>query len=188
MEILRYAALPALPWGTGKGNTTRRLAAGPGWEISSVVLASPARFPALPGTDRSITVVDGEVLELTVEPAAGSDGPAPAVHRMEKFRPLRVPGDIPVAAGLPTGPVAVLSIATERATKGAGIMVTELSRKQPPFLGEGQFAVLLQGSASVTDGGGSTPLGQGDLVAGSPDSQPRLLGRGFAALISVYDH
>jgi len=74
---------------------------------------------------------------------------------------------------------------------GAGVLVAELSKKQPLTLAEGQFAVLLQGKAEAADGTQTDQLAPFDTVAGgaAPAGAThgvKVSGRGFAALISIF--
>lgn len=175
--VIRFPDLPSVPWGKNNGRV-KELAAGPGWRLSIAAIEKPGAFTPFPGRDRITVPVEGELLVLTV------DG---VEHGMERFRPFRYSGDSPAEAALPTGPVTVLNTVADRSTTGASVMVAELSKKNPQTLGEGQFVVLLHGSATVTAPDGSTsalePL---DAVAGGAD-RPSVLGRGFAAIVSFYD-
>ena len=182
--LKRFASLPSRSWGSNAGRA-KDLAAGPagpsgspGWRLSAATIEKSGPFTSFPGTDRITVPVEGELLLLTVD---GTE------HAMERLRPLRYPGDVPVHASLPTGEVTVLNTFVDRDSYGAAVMVVELSRKNPPSLGPDQFLVLLQGSAKAAfDGGDVTEeLELLDAVAGSEES-PAVLGRGFAAVVSFY--
>ena len=92
---------------------------------------------------------------------------------------------------------------TRKDSFGAGVLIAELSKKQPLPVQPDQFLVLLQGQAQVLDGISTRTLAPFDTVAGSSprdqaatgvpgepqDDVPRLpeiSGRGFAALVSVF--
>ena len=175
--VIRFSALPSASWGQNNGRV-KEITAGTGRRLSIASIDKPGSFTPFPGLDRITVPVEGELLVLTV------DG---AEHGMEKFRPFRYSGDSPAEAALPTGPVTVLNTLADRTTTGAAVMVAELSRKNPQTLGEGQFLVLLHGSATVTAADGSTTaLETFDTAVGSAD-RPAVLGRGFAAVVSFYD-
>ncbi|MDO5752538.1 HutD family protein [Arthrobacter sp.] len=190
MEIIRHASLKAVPWA---GGTTRQIAVGPdgagGWDwrlsLADVVKAGP--FSPMPGIDRIITVVEGELIALTV------DGVEQA---LEKYRPFRFSGDSETSATLPTGILKDLNLMTRRGVCKGYAMIVELSKKRPHPVFAGQFAVLLQGSASVSPASPDTDdaaassvpptetLGKFDTVVGAEEA-PEISGRGFLAVLSI---
>lgn len=200
MEIIRYASLKTTPWANG-GGITRQLAAGTvdsltlgsgakgdswDWRISIAEVAKAGPFSVLPGIDRILTIIDGDLIALTV------DGTEQA---LEKYRPYRFSGDSTTSATLPTGSLMDLNVMTRRGVFKGYATILELSKKRPHPVFEGQFAVLLQGTATVsapqTDDAGTSPggpvtLGRFDTVAGAADA-PEISGRGFLAVLSI-DH
>ncbi|MCQ9164809.1 HutD family protein [Arthrobacter sp. STN4] len=200
MEIIRYASLKPAPWANG-GGVTRQLAAGtPGsttlgagakgdawdWRISIAEVGKAGPFSALPGIDRILTIIDGELIALSI------DGTEQA---LEKFRPFRFSGDSDTSASLPTGPLTDLNLMTRRGVFKGYATILELSKKRPHPVFDGQFAVLLQGSADVVqesldDAGNPSgtlvadTLGRFDAVAGAKN-MPHLSGRGFLAVLSI---
>ena len=199
MEIIRYASLKAAPWANG-GGITRQIAAGAGtgtgaewdWRLSLAEVSKAGPFSPLPGIDRIITVVEGELIALSV------DGVEQA---LEKFRPFRFSGDADTPATLPTGALKDLNLMTRRGAFKGYAAIIELSKKRPHPVFADQFAVLLQGSATVSPGStnsqpasddaeASTPapvteaLGKFDTVVGSEDA-PEISGRGFLAVLSI---
>ncbi|MHA7304455.1 HutD/Ves family protein [Arthrobacter sp. TMN-49] len=193
MEIIRYASLKTMPWANG-GGVSRQLAAAPAtdggvdWRISIAEVAKAGPFSAMPGMDRIITVIDGELIALSV------DG---AEQALEKFRPFRFSGDSDTSATLPTGALTDLNLITRRGAFKGYAAIIELSKKRPHPVFADQFAVLLQGSATVSpastdDAGASSAapvtsaeaLGKFDTVVGSKDA-PEISGRGFIAVLSI---
>lgn len=188
MEIIRHASLKAVPW---TGGVTRQIAAGPDpknwdWRISTAEVAKAGPFTPMPGIDRIITVIEGELIALTV------DG---AEQALEKFRPFRFSGDSQTTASLPTGALKDLNLLTRRGAFKGYAAIIELSKKRPHPVFADQFAVLLQGSATVSpaltsdaEASSTAPvpeaLGKFDTVVGSEDA-PEISGRGFLAVLSI---
>ena len=192
MEIIRHASLKAVPWA---GGVTRTIAAGPDsknwdWRLSMAEVAKAGPFTPMPGIDRIITVVEGELIALTV------DGVEQA---LEKYRPFRFSGDSTTSATLPTGALKDLNLMTRRGAFKGYAAIIELSKKRPHPVFADQFAVLLQGAASVSPAAptvsadGAVPaspalaaeaLGTFDTVVGS-EAAPEISGRGFLAVLSI---
>ncbi len=216
MEIIRYAELKAQPWRNG-GGVTREVAShpagapsGPGtrdggwdWRVSIADVSKAGDFSAFPGMDRVLTVLEGELLLLSV------DG---AEHPLEKYRPFRFSGDAAAAGSLPTGDIRDLNVITRNGAFKGYTSIIELSKKRAHPVFGGQLGILLQGQAAVTPGtagagqadvapadvepSGSaagaagtpaepTTLGRYDAVVGSDTDTPEILGRGFLAVVSI---
>lgn len=196
MEIIRYAELKAQPWHNG-GGVTRELRRHPAgsrtgdswdWRVSIADVSKAGDFSAFPGMDRVLTVIDGELLLLSV------DG---AEHPLEKYRPFRFPGDAEAAGALPTGDIRALNVVTRTGTFKGYTSIIELSKKRAHPVFEGQLGILLQGQATAGVDAGSedglttasadarAELGRYDAVIGSDSATPEILGRGFLAVVSV---
>ncbi|MCU1552967.1 MAG: hypothetical protein JWM13_453 [Arthrobacter sp.] len=200
MEIIRYAELKAQPWRNG-GGVTREVASGraaaadtgttpaaPGqdaawdWRVSIAEVSKAGAFSAFPGADRVLTVIEGELLLLSV------DG---AEHPLEKYRPFRFSGDADAAGALPTGDIRDLNVFTRTGTFKGYTSIIELSRKRAHPVFDGQLGILLQGQATVSPGvpgsAAAEPvtLDRYDAVVGSDSGSPEILGRGFLAVVSI---
>jgi environmental stress-induced protein Ves len=203
MEIIRFAELKNEPW-RNKGGVTRELASHPkaasaqdgawDWRVSIADVTKAGDFSTFPGMERVLTVIDGELLLLTV------DG---AEHPLEKYRPFRFSGEAASHGALPTGDVRNLNVVTRSDTYKGFTSIIELSKKRAHPVFEGQIAVLLQGQATVSPGaaedadGGTDAeteaapapepeaLGRYDAVVGSDVRSPEILGRGFLAVVSI---
>ncbi|HSN36430.1 MAG TPA: HutD family protein [Arthrobacter sp.] len=207
MEIIRFAELKPQPWRNG-GGVTRELASHTNaaqdnagqdtswdWRVSIAEVSKAGDFSAFPGMDRVLTVVEGELLLLTV------DG---AEHPLEKYRPFRFSGDAAAAGALPTGDIRDLNVITRNGAFKGYTSIIELSKKRAHPVFEGQLGILLQGQATVTPGTAGTPggdtgaapdaeaaaagptaLGRYDAVVGSDTDTPEILGRGFLAVVSI---
>jgi environmental stress-induced protein Ves len=204
MEIIRFAELRPQPWRNG-GGVTRELASHPqaasfqdgdwDWRVSIAEVSTAGTFSVFPGMERLLTVIDGELLLLTV------DG---AEHPLERYRPFRFPGDADTVAALPTGDIKDLNVITRKGSFKGYTSIIELSKKRAHPLFGGQLGVLLQGQASVSPGyagpssagpssAGSGESGSGepatlsryDAVVGSDTESPEVLGRGFLAVVTI---
>ncbi|MGO4189735.1 HutD/Ves family protein [Pseudarthrobacter sp. TAF60_1] len=201
MEIIRFAELRSEPWRNG-GGVTRELASHPkaasaqdgawDWRVSIADVTKAGDFSAFPGMERVLTVVDGELLLLTV------DG---AEHPLEKYRPFRFSGDAAGRGALPTGDIRDLNVITRAGSFKGFTSIIELSKKRAHPVFAGQLAVLLQGQATVSPGEGADgegadgeaaaapaqpeALSRYDAVVGSDSRSPEILGRGFLAVVSI---
>ena len=200
MEIIRYAELKAHPWRNG-GGVTREVASRPkpgaepgatdagtpqdgawDWRVSIAEVSKAGAFSVFPGMDRVLTVIEGELLLLSV------DG---AEHPLEKYRPFRFSGDADSAGALPTGDIRDLNVFTRTGSFKGYTSIIELSKKRAHPVFEGQFGILLQGQATVSPGdaepGTAEPetLNRFDAVVGSDTASPEILGRGFLAVVSI---
>lgn len=214
MEIIRFAELRSEPWRNG-GGVTRELASHPkaasaqdgawDWRVSIADVSKAGDFSAFPGMERVLTVIDGELLLLTVD---GEE------HPLEKYRPFRFSGEAAAHGALPTGDIRDLNVITRTGSFKGFTSIIELSKKRAHPVFEGQLAVLLQGQATVSAGnlsvsveaaGASEPvtpaeadgdeaaaaptepeaLNRYDAVVGSDNRTPEILGRGFLAVVSI---
>ena len=215
MDIIRYAELKAQPWRNG-GGVTRTIdsgdasaaesgttPAGPApdaawdWRVSIAEVSKAGAFSVFPGMERVLTVIEGELLLLSV------DG---AEHPLEKYRPFRFSGDADSAGALPTGNIRNLNVITRSGVFKGYTSIIELSKTRAHPVFEGQLGVLLQGQATVSPGtAGSETGGAGDgtvapvaaaavepvrlerydAVVGSDTAPPEILGRGFLAVVSI---
>ena len=204
MEIIRFAEIRPEPWRNG-GGVTRELASHPkaassqdgawDWRVSIADVAKAGDFSTFPGMERVLTVIDGELLLLTVD---GEE------HPLEKYRPFRFSGEADSASTLPTGDIRDLNVIARAGAFKGYTSIVELSKKRAHPVFEGQLAVLLEGKASVVPGAAAeeepsdpadsaastTPevpveLERYDAVVGSDARSPEILGRGFLAVISI---
>lgn len=198
-QIIRFADLIPTRWRNGGGTTTEIARGGgrPGahgagedwdWRLSIADVDRAGEFSVFEGMDRVLTVIDGELLVVTVD---GRE------HGLERHRPLRFDGGAPASAVLPTGPIRDLNLITRRGTCSGYVTILELSKKRALPLGPGQLGVLLRGDAVAATGGdpgadasedrpggASVQLARYDTVVGA-EPGPTVSGRGFLAVVSV---
>lgn len=114
MKTLRASDHRQMPWKNGGGVTTEIAVAPPlasvadfDWRISMATVASDGPFSRFDGIDRTLTVLSGEGLELTVEGA-------PLVRLTPAGKPYPFPGDAAALAKLIAGPVTDFNVMTRR--------------------------------------------------------------------------
>jgi environmental stress-induced protein Ves len=110
MRHLPAAGYRTMPWKNG-GGITREIAVFPEagdflWRLSLATVASDGPFSAFPNIDRTLTVLEGEGIELSVE----GSGPA----RLRPGAPFAFPGDLPASARLLGGAVVDFNVMTRR--------------------------------------------------------------------------
>lgn len=197
MEIIRFADLRPQPWRNG-GGVTRELASHPraasaqdgvwDWRVSIADVTKAGDFSAFPGMERVLTVIDGELLLLTVD---GGE------HPLEKYRPFRFSGEAASSSALPTGDIRDLNVIARVGAFKGFTSIVELSKKRAHPVFDGQLGVLLQGQATATAAvteadsapvpapGEPEALNRYDAVVGSDTQTPEILGRGFLAVVSI---
>ncbi|MEE1620023.1 HutD/Ves family protein [Zafaria sp. Z1313] len=190
--VVRFSSARPERWRNGGGTTRVLLAAEADdagarpWRISLADVDRAGPFSAFDGCERVLTVVEGELLLLTVQ---GRE------QGLERHRPFRFDGGAPASATLPTGSVRNLNVITAGGWK-AHVAIVELSRKRPHPVFAGQYAVFLDGAAEAVlpaaeaSGAGSkhAALERYDLVPGAGGyggDAPTVTGRGFLAVVSL---
>lgn len=113
MQILRFADLPARPWKNGGGTTIEYAVCPDGaglddfsWRVSRATVGRHGPFSAFPGIDRTLAVVKGHGIDLSV---------ARRLVRLDpETPPFRFPGDEPADARLVDGPIEDLNVMSRR--------------------------------------------------------------------------
>ncbi|RKE86278.1 HutD family protein [Rhizobium sp. AG855] len=114
MHVLRSANHKRMPWKNGKGETVEIAVSPPGatvdnfdWRISMATVAEDGPFSVFDGIDRTLSVLTGEGITLSVE------GHAPHSLRPE-CAPHAFPADRQTSATLLAGPVTDLNVMSRR--------------------------------------------------------------------------
>ena len=113
-KILRNADHRRMPWKNGGGETVE-VTVHPegaslsdfGWRVSMASVASDGPFSVFPGIDRTLAVLSGDGMELSIE------GLGERLLRPETT-PLAFPADAPTTARLTGGPITDLNVMTRR--------------------------------------------------------------------------
>jgi uncharacterized protein len=114
MRILRASDHKRMPWKNGKGETVEIAVFPEGagvdtfdWRISMAPVVSDGPFSVFPGIDRTLSILTGDGMMLSVE------GMAPTVLG-RKSVPFSFSGDAKTEAVLQAGPITDLNVMTRR--------------------------------------------------------------------------
>ena len=118
MKIIRAGTCRTTPWKNSGGSTTEIVAEPPGaslddfdWRISMARVAADGPFSEFAGIDRTLAVVGGKGLMLTI----GGNAPI----RLERgSEPIGFAGEIPTSARLTAGEITDLNVMTRRSRFG----------------------------------------------------------------------
>ncbi len=148
MSALTVGLLPrdaqaVMPWRNGAG-LTRELATGVvdeeiTWRVSIARIDVPGAFSSWPGLHRSLTVLTGDELLLTVN---GNE------HAVPRGQTCDFSGDADVSGALPGGPVEVLNLMTRRGRARLTTHVVDL-REGSCEVAADDLALLVEGDATV---------------------------------------
>ncbi|MGD9476898.1 HutD/Ves family protein [Shinella sp. G-2] len=117
-KLLRNADHRRMPWKNGGGETVEVIVhpegaslSDFGWRVSMATVASDGPFSVFPGIDRTLAVLTGDGMALTIEGLGEGLGdklltPVTA--------PLPFPADAPTTARLTGGPITDLNVMTRR--------------------------------------------------------------------------
>ncbi|MFD7630527.1 HutD family protein [Streptomyces sp. NPDC059851] len=173
VRILRAGDRPAGAWKNG-GGVTREIAAWPEaagtddftWRVSLAEVVADGPFSAFPGVDRTLTLVEGAGMDLTVA------GARRVVD--ERFAPQDFPGDAPTGCRLLGGGVVNFNVMYRRGAAPAQTAVVRGSLALRTAPDEVLLVVALEGPAHLDAEGARTVLDRYDaaLVAASPAGRP----------------
>lgn len=164
LRVLRAADRRADAWKNG-GGVTREIAAWPedagtgdfAWRVSLADVAADGPFSAFPEVDRTLTLVEGAGMDLTV---AGA-------HRRvaERYAPQDFAGDEPTDCRLIDGPVRNFNVMYRRGTVRARTAVVRGRLALAAAPDETLLLVALAGPAVLEPSRGpAVPLGPYDAV------------------------
>jgi environmental stress-induced protein Ves len=164
LKIIRASHCLTTPWKNGGGSTTEIAAEPSGasldtfdWRVSMAQVASDGPFSEFPGIDRTLAIVSGRGLVLTI----GNDAPVTIEGESE---PINFAGDIPTSARLIGGEITDLNVMARR-----GRFSHRLRRVREALscdYDDNDTAVVLSlnGNAAVTSQYEVATLGHGDAA------------------------
>jgi environmental stress-induced protein Ves len=164
MQIIRANTCRVLPWKNGGGSTTEVAVSPPGastddfdWRISMARVASDGPFSHFAGIDRTLAVIKGRGLVLTVadrapvELATGSDS-------------LSFPGDTPTSARLTDGEIIDLNVMTRRGRFTHDVLRVTQARSFEVADGDIAIALSLDGHTLIVTNQHNERLDHGDAI------------------------
>ncbi|MGG2464000.1 HutD family protein [Streptomyces sp. RGM 3693] len=148
LQVLRAQERTPAPWKNGGGVTTEVAARPEGtgtgdflWRVSIADVAQSGPFSVFEGVDRTITVVDGPGMALTV------DG---TPHVMAApYEPFAFSGDSDTQCELLGGPIVDFNVMVRRADATARVRIVRDRVAVRPEAGTCVLAVVLKGSAAL---------------------------------------
>lgn len=180
MKILRASDYRRMPWKNGKGETIE-VAVYPEnaglddfeWRISMASVTTDGPFSTFPGIDRTLSVLTGEGIELSV---AGQ----PPVTLTQSSAPYSFPADQPTTGRLINGPITDLNVMTRRGAKSHEVTRRVLEQGDRIDVSEhGETMVLVKTALLYEDQeGNKRELGELDCVQ---------LKRGISSLTLIED-
>jgi environmental stress-induced protein Ves len=186
LQVLRSTQYKITPWKNGGGETTE-IAVSPlgagldefDWRISTARVASDGPFSRFPGIDRTLAVLDGAGLRLSI------DGRAPIVLT-SGTAPFAFAGDVDAEATLIDGEITDLNVMTRRDRFSHRITRVEIT-DSTEFEPAGAEALLYcaAGAMRVQTPTGSAVLWHGDALRSSSKRAWRLQAESHALVYSV---
>ncbi|MCW0182950.1 MAG: HutD family protein [Zavarzinia sp.] len=184
--FLPMAAHQVMPWANGGGTTAEVAIHPPGasvaardfdWRISMAHVGVDGPFSALPGFDRSLTLIEGQGMILD----AGTEG---CFTLAEPYDQALFPGDWAITARLLGGPIDDLNVMTRRGAFSATVEILTLLDRGGIETAPTTVLVGLEGRVSVA---GGPDLGPRDaaLIDGRAGGWLSLSGNGIVAVIRL---
>lgn len=192
MKIIRASNCRTTPWKNGGGATTEIAAEPPGasldtfdWRISMASVAVDGPFSTFPGIDRTLAVVSGKGLALTI----GSNA---AVSLERGSCPISFDGDVPTSARLTEGVITDLNVMTRRDRFDHRLQY--IREPMSCELGGSDIAVILSfnGSATLTSEQDTARLDHADaaILTGTHEGSFRIVpgGSSDCYLVLLREH
>jgi len=150
------------PWRNGGGFTTQLAVHAEGgewiWRLSVAEVAESGPFSDFSGFDRTLLLVDGAGMELSVE------GQAP-VRLQQESAPFTFDGGAPTRCRLLGGPVRDLNLMVARGrARGALDVIEGAARSRRRLDARWNLVYAMRGTSHVHVAGRETPLAAGEML------------------------
>jgi environmental stress-induced protein Ves len=173
-----------MPWKNGMGSTTE-IAIHPAnaklddfdWRVSMAQVASDGPFSSFAAIDRTLLVLDGNGIELSV---AGQ-----ADVRIDRETIHSFPGDQATSAKLVDGPIVDLNVMSRRSTVTHDVRRIKLSQTHDFIVSAQTIVVVEQGQLEVVAPTATTSLGHRDAIIVDTSTPVLTLNAGEATQIIV---
>jgi uncharacterized protein len=148
VKILRAADYKTMPWKNGMGSTTE-IAIHPAdakldtfdWRISMAQVASDGPFSSFAAIDRTLLVLEGNGLDLSV-----AEQP---IVRIDRDTIHSFPGDQPTSASLVDGPIVDLNVMSRRRVVAHDVQRSKFTQRQDFIISAQTIFVVEQGQLEV---------------------------------------
>jgi uncharacterized protein len=179
MRIIRKAMYRTVPWKNGGGTATDIIASPEGagydafhWRLSGAHVGRDGPFSLFPDIDRTMVILAGGALVLQGVPGDQSDqglqgGTYDEVTLTKLSAPYAFPGDVPVTATLPAGPVDNLNMMSHRGRFQHSMRRLVAGDMLTPKQGATLLLFVERGRATVEAGGESAVLELHDTAVAS---------------------
>ena len=164
MKIIRAIDCRTTRWKNGGGSTTEIAIEPSGaslesfdWRISMAQVASDGPFSEFPGIDRTLAVISGSGLQLSI---AGK----PAMTLDRGSDPVQFPGDVASSARLLSGEITDLNIMSRRQRFSHRLLRVQKSVSRNFDDDDVAVAISLNGSTRLSSVGNTVLLGHGDAA------------------------
>ena len=165
-RVLHPGDYQSMPWKNGGGTTTEIWKAlSPSgemlWRLSIADVASDGPFSAFPGIDRSIMVIEGKGMELSI---AGR-----GTQRLDRlFEPFAFSGDAKTDCKLISGPIRDFNLMVARSYGSSALKVLQLAAAEIAPLAENIAAIhVLRGGIELQSGAVQNLSAGDSWIAGS---------------------
>ena len=148
MQILRAANYKVMPWKNGLGSTTE-IAIFPAdaklddfdWRVSTAQVTSDGPFSSFSGIDRTLLVIDGAGIELSVDGYASERIDRDTIHSF--------PGDQKTSAILIDGSITDLNVMSRRGIVSQHVRRINVMKRQDFIVSTQTFLFVEHGTATI---------------------------------------